>query len=172
MRPEPPSRTAGRWLQQMQFSGPGHRLGPAARAQLGKEILHVPLGRPGGAALGKVVTSLVNDILMPPIGLLLGQLDFSNLFITLDGQSYDSLAAAREAGAPTLNYGELSKRHPLVQPPRSAPTASPAYRSRPRAAATAPPCSIRPARAAVPSSGPAGGSGWGAAYLPTRSAGR
>jgi large conductance mechanosensitive channel len=58
-----------------------------------------------GAAFGKIVTSLVNDILMPPIGRLLGRVDFSNLFINLSGQSYTSLAEAKTAGAPTLNYG-------------------------------------------------------------------
>ena len=58
-----------------------------------------------GVAFGAIVVSFVNDILMPPIGLLLGGVDFSNLFIGLDGQSYPSLAAAQEAGAPTINYG-------------------------------------------------------------------
>ncbi len=58
-----------------------------------------------GGAFGKIVTSLVNDIVMPPIGLLLGGADFSNLFINLSDTEYESLAAAQEAGAPTLNYG-------------------------------------------------------------------
>jgi len=58
-----------------------------------------------GTAFGGVVTSLVNDILMPPIGLLLGRVDFSHLFVDLSGAGYGSLAAAQEAGAPTLNYG-------------------------------------------------------------------
>ncbi len=58
-----------------------------------------------GAAFGKIVTSLVNDVIMPPIGLLLGKVDFSNLFISLSGQSYGSLEAAKQAGAPTVNYG-------------------------------------------------------------------
>lgn len=58
-----------------------------------------------GLAFAKVVTSLVNDILMPPIGLLLGKVDFSNLFINLSGVSYSSLAAARDAGAPVIAYG-------------------------------------------------------------------
>ena len=58
-----------------------------------------------GVAFGAIVVSFVNDILMPPIGLLLGGVDFSNLFISLDGQSYPSLAVAQEAGAPTINYG-------------------------------------------------------------------
>ena len=58
-----------------------------------------------GAAFGKIVTSFVNDILMPPIGLLLGKVDFSNLFISLSGQHYPTVAAAKAAGAATLNYG-------------------------------------------------------------------
>jgi large conductance mechanosensitive channel len=58
-----------------------------------------------GAAFGRIVTSFVEDVLMPPIGLLLGNVDFSNLFINLSGQSYPSVAAAKAAGAATLNYG-------------------------------------------------------------------
>lgn len=58
-----------------------------------------------GLAFGAVVNSLVNDIVMPPIGLLLGGVDFSNIFISLTGQSYPTLAAAKEAGAATLNIG-------------------------------------------------------------------
>ncbi len=58
-----------------------------------------------GAAFGKIVTSLVSDIIMPPLGLVLGRVDFSNLFLSLSGKSYPSLAAAQAAGAATLNYG-------------------------------------------------------------------
>ncbi len=58
-----------------------------------------------GGAFGKIVTSFINDILMPPIGLLLGQVNFADLFIDLSGQGYTSLAVAKEAGAATLNYG-------------------------------------------------------------------
>jgi large conductance mechanosensitive channel len=58
-----------------------------------------------GAAFASIVDSFVKDILMPPIGLVTGGVDFSNLFINLSGQEYASLAAAREAGAPTINYG-------------------------------------------------------------------
>ena len=58
-----------------------------------------------GGAFGKIVTSFVNDILMPPIGLILGGVDFANLFISLNGQAYPSLADAVAAGAPTVNYG-------------------------------------------------------------------
>ena len=58
-----------------------------------------------GAAFGKIVTSFVDDILMPPIGLALGRVDFSNLFINLSGKDYSSVAAAKAAGAATMNYG-------------------------------------------------------------------
>jgi large conductance mechanosensitive channel len=58
-----------------------------------------------GASFGAVVTSFVNDLLMPPIGRLLGGVNFSDLFVSLSGQSYPTLAAAKAAGAPTLNYG-------------------------------------------------------------------
>src|SRR5438128_2461626 len=58
-----------------------------------------------GTAFGAIVTSFVNDLLMPPVGLLLGRVDFSNLFVTLSHQNYPSVAAAKAAGAPTLNYG-------------------------------------------------------------------
>jgi large conductance mechanosensitive channel len=58
-----------------------------------------------GAAFGRIVTSLVEDVLMPPLGLIIGKVDFSNLFLSLTGQHYDSLAAAKAAGAPTINYG-------------------------------------------------------------------
>ena len=58
-----------------------------------------------GSAFGKIVTSFVNDIIMPPIGKLLGGVDFANLYWNLSGGSYDSLAAAKEAGAATINYG-------------------------------------------------------------------
>ena len=68
-------------------------------------VLDLAVGVIIGAAFGKVVSSLVDDVIMPPIGRLLGHVDFSNLFINLSGKSYDSLAAAKVAGAATLNYG-------------------------------------------------------------------
>lgn len=58
-----------------------------------------------GGAFGKIITSLVNDVLMPPIGRLLGGVDFSSLFIDLSGQGYTTLADAQAAGAATINYG-------------------------------------------------------------------
>jgi len=58
-----------------------------------------------GGAFGKIVSSFVADVIMPLIGLLLGKISFENLFVSLSGEEYASLAAAQEAGAPTLNYG-------------------------------------------------------------------
>ena len=58
-----------------------------------------------GAAFGKIVTSLVSDVIMPPIGMLLGGLDFSNIFINLSGGDYPSVQAAKDAGAATINVG-------------------------------------------------------------------
>jgi large conductance mechanosensitive channel len=68
-------------------------------------VLDMAVGIVIGAAFGKIITSLVGDILMPPLGLILGKVDFSNLFLNISGKSYDSLAAAKAAGAPTINYG-------------------------------------------------------------------
>lgn len=58
-----------------------------------------------GAAFGKIVSSFVDDLLTPPLGLLLGRVDFTSLFVSLNGQSYPSLAAAKAAGAPVIAYG-------------------------------------------------------------------
>src|ERR1700722_11927047 len=58
-----------------------------------------------GGAFGKITASLVGDVIMPPIGLVLGKVDFANLFIDLSGKGYASLADAKKAGAPTINYG-------------------------------------------------------------------
>jgi large conductance mechanosensitive channel len=60
-----------------------------------------------GGAFGKIVASLVDDVIMPPIGLLLGGVDFTNLFVNLGPGEYPTLAAAKAAGAPTLNYGNF-----------------------------------------------------------------
>lgn len=68
-------------------------------------VLDMAVGIIIGAAFGTIVTSFVNDILMPPVGRLLGNVDFSNLFINLSGQPVASLKAAKEAGAATINYG-------------------------------------------------------------------
>ena len=68
-------------------------------------VVDLAVGVIVGASFGAIVTSLVNDVLMPPIGRLLGGVDFKDFFISLAGQSYPTLAAAKAAGAPTLNYG-------------------------------------------------------------------
>lgn len=68
-------------------------------------VMDLAVGVIIGAAFGKIVSSLVEDIIMPPIGLLLGHVNFSELFINLSGKTHETLAAAKAAGAPTLNYG-------------------------------------------------------------------
>ena len=68
-------------------------------------VLDLAVGFIIGAAFGKIVTSFTSDILMPPIGLALGAVDFSNLFINLSSKHYDTIADAKKAGAPTLNIG-------------------------------------------------------------------
>ncbi|MDB5409666.1 MAG: large conductance mechanosensitive channel protein [Rhodospirillales bacterium] len=68
-------------------------------------VIDLAVGIIIGAAFGKIVTSFVNDILTPPLGLLLGRVDFSSLFVNLSGGSYSSLAEAKAAGAATINYG-------------------------------------------------------------------
>jgi large conductance mechanosensitive channel len=68
-------------------------------------VVDLAVGLILGAAFTVIVTSLVNDLLMPPLGLLLGGIDFSDFFVTLKGGSYPTVAAAKAAGAVTLNYG-------------------------------------------------------------------
>jgi large conductance mechanosensitive channel len=68
-------------------------------------VVDMAIGIIIGLAFGKIVTSLVNDVIMPPIGLLLGKIDFANLFINISGQSFPTLAVAKAAGAATINYG-------------------------------------------------------------------
>jgi large conductance mechanosensitive channel len=68
-------------------------------------VVDLAVGIVIGTAFGRIVHSFVEDILMPPVGLLLGRVHFSGLFIDLSGKGYPSLEAARQAGAPTLNYG-------------------------------------------------------------------
>jgi large conductance mechanosensitive channel len=72
---------------------------------IGGNVLDLAVGVIIGAAFGKIISSLVDDVIMPPIGMLLGGVDFSDLFLSLSGKTYESLAAAKAAGAPTLNYG-------------------------------------------------------------------
>jgi large conductance mechanosensitive channel len=70
-------------------------------------VLDMAVGIIIGGAFGKIVSSMVNDLLMPPMGLLLGKMDFTGLFLSLDGQSYPSLQAAKDAGAPVFAYGSF-----------------------------------------------------------------
>ncbi len=108
-----------------------------------------------GAAFGKIITSFVDDILMPPIGLALGNADFSNLFVNLSGKAYPSVAAAKAAGAATLNYGIflnqiinfliiafaiflLIKQINRLQRPASAPAAAPTTKECPYCLSTIP----------------------------------
>ena len=68
-------------------------------------VLDMAIGVIIGGAFGKIISSLVSDVLMPPIGMLMGKVDFSSLFINLSGTPQPSLAAAKAAGSPTINYG-------------------------------------------------------------------
>lgn len=68
-------------------------------------VIDLAVGVIIGAAFGKITTSLVNDVLMPPLGLLLGRVDFTELFVPLNGEHYDTLALARTAGAPVIAFG-------------------------------------------------------------------
>ena len=68
-------------------------------------VVDLAVGVVIGGAFGKIIASFVEDVLMPPIGLMLGGADFSNLFINLSGKDFATIAAAKAAGAPTLNYG-------------------------------------------------------------------
>jgi large conductance mechanosensitive channel len=68
-------------------------------------VLDMAVGIIIGVAFGAIINSLVKDVLMPPLGLLLGKMDFSNLYLNLSGTDYASLTAAQEAGAATINYG-------------------------------------------------------------------
>jgi large conductance mechanosensitive channel len=68
-------------------------------------VIDMAVGVIIGAAFGKIVSSFTNDVLMPPIGLMLGKVDFSNLYLNLSGTPYPSLAEAKKAGAATINYG-------------------------------------------------------------------
>ncbi len=68
-------------------------------------VMDMAIGIILGAAFGKIVTSFVKDVMMPPLGKLIGGVDFSQLFINLDSTPYETLEAAKEAGAATINYG-------------------------------------------------------------------
>jgi large conductance mechanosensitive channel len=68
-------------------------------------VIDLAVGVIIGASFGKIVTSLVSDVIMPPVGLLIGKVDFKNLFVSLNRQYYPTLADAQKAAAPTMNYG-------------------------------------------------------------------
>ena len=70
-------------------------------------VIDLAVGVIIGGAFGKIISSLVTDVIMPPVGLLLHGVDFANLFISLNGQAYTTVAEAQKAGAPTLNYGNF-----------------------------------------------------------------
>jgi large conductance mechanosensitive channel len=70
-------------------------------------VVDLAVGFVLGAAFGKIITSLVNDVIMPPIGLALGKVDFSSLYLNLSGRSFATLAAAKNAGAPVIAYGSF-----------------------------------------------------------------
>src|SRR5512143_2799145 len=105
----PPAPTD--FIPQMTSPDPLFRLGGTPMLKEFKEfalrgnVLDMAIGIILGVAFGRIITSFVEDILMPPLGLLLGKVDFSNLFFSLTGKQFDTLAAAKAAGVPTLNYG-------------------------------------------------------------------
>jgi len=116
-------------------------------------VLDMAVGIIIGAAFGRIVSSMVDDILMPPIGRLMGGMDFTNLFVSLSGQTYPSLAAAKAAGAATINYGVflntvinflivafaiflLVKQVNRLQKPAPAPAAAPATKECPHCLST------------------------------------
>lgn len=117
-------------------------------------VLDMAVGIIVGAAFGQIINSFVQDILMPPIGRLLGHVDFSNLFVSLSGAHFDTLAAAKAAGAATLNYGLflntvinfliiafavfLLVRQVNRMAPKPAPAAAPATRECPYCLSTVP----------------------------------
>jgi large conductance mechanosensitive channel len=68
-------------------------------------VLDMAVGIIIGAAFGKIVSSLVNDVIMPPLGLLIGNINFASMFVNLSGKPFESLAQAQQAGAATINYG-------------------------------------------------------------------
>jgi len=70
-------------------------------------VIDLAVGFILGTAFGKITTSLVNDVIMPPIGLILGKVDFSSLFVNLSGKDFSSLSAAKAAGAPIIAYGSF-----------------------------------------------------------------
>jgi large conductance mechanosensitive channel len=80
-------------------------LGEFKKFAMRGNVVDMAVGIIIGASFGKIVSSLVNDVIMPPIGMIMGNVDFGQLFINLSGEEYATLAAAQEAGAATINYG-------------------------------------------------------------------
>jgi large conductance mechanosensitive channel len=118
-------------------------------------VLDMAVGIIIGAAFGRIVSSMVDDVLMPPIGRLLGGVDFSNFFVALNGETYPTLAAAKEAGVATINYGLflntvinflivafaifiLVKQVNRLQKPAPAPAPAPATKECPHCLSTIP----------------------------------
>jgi large conductance mechanosensitive channel len=91
------------------WNGGGNMLKELREFMMRGNVVDLAVGVIIGGAFGKIVSSLVSDIIMPPVGLLLKGVDFSNLFVSLTGQSYATLAAAQSAAAPTINYGIFIK---------------------------------------------------------------
>jgi large conductance mechanosensitive channel len=102
---------AGDFMSAMKSPAPMLRGGSGSMLKEFKEfavkgnVLDMAVGIILGVAFGKIVTSFVEDIIMPPVGLLLGHVEFSNLFVSLTGVHFETLAAAKASGAPTINYG-------------------------------------------------------------------
>ena len=118
-------------------------------------VLDMAVGIIIGAAFGKIITSLVNDVLMPPIGLLVGNVDFTNLFVDLTGAQHATLSEAKSAGAATVNYGlfmntvvdflivafvifMMVRWLNRLKAPQPAPAAAPATRACPHCLSTIP----------------------------------
>ncbi len=118
-------------------------------------VIDLAIGVIIGGAFGKIISSLVNDIIMPPIGLLLGKIQFTDLFIDLSGKGYPSLAAARDAGAPVFAYGNfiqtvidflivafvifmVVRAYNRLVTPKPAPEAAPTTKECPRCYSTIP----------------------------------
>jgi large conductance mechanosensitive channel len=85
-------------------------------------VMDLAIGIIIGAAFGRIVTSLVNDIIMPPIGLILGKVDFASRFWNISGTPYDSLDAARKAGAAVIAYGAFINNIIIKPVPPASPT--------------------------------------------------
>ena len=104
--PAPPAPPHRRLRDQPIISRQGNPMLKDFKAFIARgNVVDLAVGVIIGASFGKITGSLVGDVIMPPIGLVLGKVDFANLFIDLSGKGYETLAAAKAAGAPTINYG-------------------------------------------------------------------